>query len=116
MFVTIKVLAFASAALTLVSAAPPTGAPALAPNSTLISTGVPPARYRKDNAAVVYFVDDVSPLCGRASTPGFVIVACARGNQIAMPNPCRFAASEYYARIMCHELGHVSGWPGTHGD
>lgn len=88
---------------------------ALAPNSTLISSGIPPVRFRGDNVAAVFFVDDVTKLCGRAK-PGFVILACAQGNQIAMPNPCAYAASERYARIMCHELAHVSGWPATHGD
>jgi hypothetical protein len=94
------------------------GAAPLAPNSTLINSGYPPVRYQGEAAAVVLFLDDVSIACGKAA-PGYVILACASGQTIAMPNPCK---PEYYgqsyARLMCHEKAHLGadGWPRTHGD
>jgi hypothetical protein len=95
---------------------------ALAPHSTLYSDGIPPARFQKDGVAVVLFVspDGIDGLCGKAG-PGRVMLACtnwtAKGVAIVtLPNPCPRADKEYFARIACHELGHVGGWPATHGD
>jgi antirestriction protein ArdC len=34
---------------------------------------------------------------------------------LIMPDPCKFPATDNYARLMCHELGHLDGWPGSHG-
>lgn len=31
-----------------------------------------------------------------------------------LPNPCSFRRGEEYAELMCHELGHVNGWPPKH--
>lgn len=43
--------------------------------------------------------------------PGYVILACTKGDTVWMPNPCRFA--DNYAGLMCHEMGHVNLW--VHG-
>lgn len=77
------------------------------------SDAVPPARYQTNNIAQVVFVDraDIQRIC-RSSNPN--VVACASGNTIIMQNPCPSAYYSYYAQIMCHELGHVNGWPGYH--
>jgi hypothetical protein len=42
--------------------------------------------------------------------------ACSFGppNEIYMPNPCSFPPSDDYARLMCHEIGHLNGWPDNH--
>ena len=82
--------------------------------SGLISTGDyvlslagenPPAEYQGDVRAVIEFVaaDKVSDRCGTAA------MACG-GNPAVMPNPCRFNKDDPYARLLCHELGHVNGW------
>jgi hypothetical protein len=31
-----------------------------------------------------------------------------------LPNPCTFKGGGQYANLMCHELGHVNGWPPKH--
>ncbi len=89
---------------------------ALAPNSTLYSSAPPPMRFRGDTVATVIFLRDVSRACGTSVRPGYVILACAKGSTIVMPDPCILADREFYARIMCHEISHVRGWPATHGD
>lgn len=76
---------------------------------------VPPERFRADAAAVALFSSAaVAQACGGA-------IACAGRNAkgipiVALPHPCALAGREIYATILCHELGHVNGWPGTHGD
>lgn len=94
----------------------------LAPNSTLYSDGTPPERFQKDGAAVVLFVstqDDINAICGKAPE-GRRTMACTHFEDgkapiITMPNPCN-VTYDYYAHLICHELGHVNGWPRTHGD
>jgi hypothetical protein len=40
---------------------------------------------------------------------------CEDGDQMALPDP--FSTDpETFSRIIKHELGHVNGWPATHGD
>lgn len=101
-------------ALAFSTGAAPADAPP--PNSTPYSSATPPVRYQADNVAVVFFVNDVSPLCGKSDNPKYTILACQSGEKIALPNPCRFAEREFYARIVCHELGHRNGWAALHGD
>lgn len=45
------------------------------------------------------------------------IFACAGVDKdwIVMPDPCAHK-DESYARLLCHELGHTKGWPGSHPD
>lgn len=86
------------------------------PKSTLVDSGFPPVRYQGEAAAAVYFLDDVSVACGKAA-PGYTILACAQGVNIALPNPCKPEfRGEVFARIACHELGHRNGWNRYHED
>ncbi len=75
--------------------------------------GMPPPKFHQDTAAILIFTSDVSSYCGKAPK-GYVTLACAQGPQIAMPNPCQFP-DDPYAALLCHEMAHVNGWPGTHG-
>jgi len=92
-------------------------APVLAPNSSVNSDAWPPSRFQGDNAARVLFVHPrlIDDLCGKAPT-GFQTEACSTGNIVILPNPCLFDHSDEFARLTCHEIGHIAGWPGTHGD
>lgn len=78
---------------------------------------IPPQRYQGDVAVVTVFSRQaIIEQCGAEA-----IVACAKtytnGTVILfVPNPCVLAGKELYATILCHEIGHVSGWPATHGD
>jgi len=91
----------------------------VAPNSTYYSDGAPPARFRADNQVEVVFRSptEVARICGGGTPPtcGMQILACQQGGKIYMPNPCG-SAEEFYGRLLCHELGHLNGWPSTHGD
>ena len=85
----------------------------LAAHSTLLSEGPPPARYRANTSFVITLVNDIEAACGKAPR-GYVFLGCTRGRTVYMPNPC--TTRESFARILCHEAGHVNGWPRTHGD
>jgi hypothetical protein len=106
----LKALALASVAFPLASATNPK-----------INNGMPPERFRGDVATVVIFTDraGIGRLCGIAQPP-YTIIACAGRIDgtpvIVMPNPCPLGDSEIYAKVMCHEMAHINGWPATHGD
>jgi hypothetical protein len=78
---------------------------------------IPPQRYQGDTGAVVIFANaaSIAAMCGATN-----LIACAGKKDgtpiIAVPNPCLFANSDLYAAILCHEMGHVNGWPAAHGD
>lgn len=82
------------------------------------SDDAPPVRYRHDNAAYVTFTSQVSRDCYEAGLRGDpdLTNACAvissEGVALIVPNPCNERGS--YAQVMCHELGHVNGWPVNH--
>lgn len=81
---------------------------------------LPPSHLRFDNAAPVIFADPVTVdlRCGGdADNTNGRILACVyrRNSLMIVPNPCAHT-EESYARLMCHELGHVNGWPGNHPD
>jgi hypothetical protein len=84
-----------------------------------MNDGMPPVRFQGSTAAVVIFTDraGIDSACGIAP-PGYRIIACTRTMNatpvVFMPNACPFGDSEFYARIMCHEAGHVQGWTGMH--
>ena len=106
----LKALAIASVSF-LLSAASPIDQP-------LINSGYPPVRYHKDDFALVAFTSDVEAICGKGA-PGYRIIACAYSERrvVIMPNPCSMEfTGEQFARIMCHEMGHIQGWPATHDD
>jgi hypothetical protein len=90
------------------------------PNSTYYSDSLPPARFRGDNSIKVRFSDQagVDAVCGKAPC-NMVTLACTsvrRPQLMTLPNPCRYPTSDGYAQLVCHELGHLNGWPATHGD
>jgi hypothetical protein len=98
---------------------PPT---ATAPGSTWSSDEAPPERFQGDATVTVRFVapERVQAECIRAGRPapgcGQRIVACSssRGRWLIVANPCA-RPDEAQARDECHELGHINGWPPTHG-
>lgn len=102
-----------------------TGALALAlssPASQLNGTmnaGLPPVRFQNNAVAIVVFTDriGIDAECGVAPPP-YTVIACTKAigdtPVVFMPNACPAGATEYFARIMCHEMGHVQGWSGEH--
>lgn len=76
-----------------------------------------PEAYRGPATTQVTFAspEDVVAQCKKGLPPvpeDITVVACtwrADGHMV-VPNPCLYAATEFYARIMCHEKGHVLGW------
>lgn len=85
-----------------------------------INDGLPPTRFQGDNYATVIFTTNVELYCGTLPKPA-QIIACRRQtvegqNVIVLPNPCPLGDAEWFARIACHEMGHVSGWTAEHED
>lgn len=81
---------------------------------------LPPKKYQGLDfvSTRVEFVQDADSKegCEKYGTIG--VIACTRRSAgtaydplsiVVMPNPCQYP-EEDYARIMCHELGHVRGW------
>lgn len=93
---------------------------ALVPTSSAVPPAVdrlklmPPAHYRGDAAASVVFRDQskLEELCGKAPT-GKMWLGCQEGKTVVLPNPCPYADREWYAFIVCHEVGHLNGWKAT---
>lgn len=95
--------------------------PAMATSNTYVDDGYPPVAYQGDTlGANVTFVtgDKLDLFCGLTPIKGLVLEGCqldAPTKHVVMPNPC---GDEYlgqsFARIMCHELGHLHGWPANH--
>lgn len=90
-------------------------------SSAVANNGMPPERFRGNVASIVIFTDraGIDEMCGVA--PVGQIIACARRLRdgtpiIVMPNPCVIGDKELYARIMCHENGHINGWGPDHED
>lgn len=89
-------------------------------NGTPNFDGWPPARFAGGNAARVYFTTQavINRKCDDIpDPPGFYTEACSSGphpNTIYAPNPCAFPAGDDYARLLCHELAHLNGWPESH--
>lgn len=75
--------------------------------------GWPPVRYTKNNTAFVHFTDKKSIARGCLDDRD---EACSFGppNELYVPNPCKFDARDDYARLLCHEIGHLNGWPDNH--
>lgn len=92
------------------------GAALAATSTSLYDDGWPPLQYRGDLQTQVLFTSDIDAACGKAPA-GMVKLACAKGGRlIVLPNPCTSPAyaNEDYARRVCHEMGHINGWPGDH--
>lgn len=86
-----------------------------AETTSMIDSGWPPEQFMGDTQVPVIFTSNVEDICGEAD-PGYVVLGCAIGNLIILPNPCLVASyrEEGFARLVCHEMGHTSGWPGNH--
>lgn len=85
-----------------------------------VNSGMPPERFRGNAASVVVFTDraGIEAICGKSEPPN-IMLACRRAFPngtplVVMPNPCLLGESEFFAKIMCHEMGHVNGWTGNH--
>ena len=87
-----------------------------------MSVLLPPLRYQGDGSHVVGYSNPyvVHEFCrgGDALPLGTVIYGCAfpRDKFVALPNPClpQFQG-ESFARLACHEKGHILGWGSDHG-
>lgn len=83
---------------------------------TNVYDGDPPPRFQGDNAAIVVFTNpNLADTCG-LPPKGLTFLGCRRGKVVFVPNPCPRKSTERYAQTLCHELGHVNGWPGSHGN
>lgn len=79
----------------------------------------PPAGFQGDAVVTVRFIDaanvdgacrdpaDRRPARGR-------IHGCERDGVITVPNPCRWPNGSDLRDLLCHEMAHANGWPGTH--
>lgn len=89
--------------------------------ANLFTDARPPERFQSDAAFTVEVRDQKGinrvchPLFG-VPPAGMKTDACSTEGRVIMPNPCDFAETERYARMLCHEMAHVNGWPPTHGD
>lgn len=81
---------------------------------------MPPRAYQGDAVATkVTFTKDPSSYCvseGLDPSAAYNTQACAIISQsrkeLVVPNPC--LSSGNYAKILCHEIGHINGWPANH--
>lgn len=87
--------------------------------TSMTDSGYPPARYQGDAAAdATTFLtsqDAINLLCGKAPA-GYHTLACVKDDvHLVLPNACKPEfAGQSYARITCHEMGHLNGWPSDH--
>lgn len=93
----------------------------VAPPTDTAYDGMPPNRFRGDVMVPVIFSTNVEQACydvGLKEIPGTEVRGCTltKGNQqtIIISNPCWNSNSNYKIDL-CHEIGHVNGWPGSHG-
>ena len=88
------------------------------PNATYYSDKLPPQRFRSNGRVLVRFADQrtIDRECGKAPC-NMVTLGCLQSSVIMiLPNPCSYGPDDDYAVLVCHELGHLNGWPATHGD
>lgn len=111
-----------SAAFTGKREAFPPAAKLTSPQKTAYSSDWPPMRYRRDNGALVMFVSPelAVKMCGPPEKPDQTRAGCGvMGDNgvwvLAILNPCLFPSDDLYALLVCHELGHINGWPADHG-
>ena len=98
-----------SAAAIAEEPAPPVSAVAIP--TTEFYAGMPPTRFQRTRMMNVSF-----GTLARCGTPAHgVFVGCIRSGLVHMPDPCDFG-DEFFARTLCHEMAHLNGWPGTHGE
>jgi hypothetical protein len=77
--------------------------------------GPPPVRFQHDTSATITFTDPPE-IARQCHAPVDETEGCADigpvHRKIWITNPCR--VREHYAQILCHELGHLNGWPANH--
>jgi hypothetical protein len=89
---------------------------ASAPGSTYYNDGEPPKRFArvpKGAVSVRFGQASIDAVCG-VPPCGYVFEGCTDGKVMALPDPFKVSDAQF-ARIARHELGHISGWPATHG-
>lgn len=92
------------------------------PNATWYNTGSPPTRFMKDTHFRMYFEspEKINRDEGEHGHPYCDSTVFAYTDPstrtMHLPNPCRYPQTDAYARLACHEMGHMDGWPGYHGD
>jgi hypothetical protein len=91
------------------------GAAASGPAVALYSSEDPPARFRANARFRISFMDEaaIGRACGNDGFGSCASIGPLRRPWVVMPNPC--GIRESYAQRLCHELGHVNGWPRMHG-
>lgn len=77
--------------------------------------------FTDDTTLRIEFVDAsvVGLRCGvRGGTvsgePTLNALSCASSTLATVPNPCSVPDGGWYAGLLCHEIGHVNGWPQSH--
>ena len=83
------------------------------------SDALPPDVFRRNASFSLELRDQagIESTCNAFFGPapeGFEIGGCQTGRRIIAPNPCLYAQTESYARLLCHELGHLNGWSAMH--
>lgn len=76
------------------------------------SVQLPPEAYRGSRPVLVDFMGDGEAFTYCTNAAGTPAIACANRFRIWIENPCLYQGA--YAALLCHELGHVNGWPGDH--
>lgn len=79
--------------------------------------GPPPPRFRGNVTGEITFTDraGIDREC-KIAPEGMERQGCKRGNRIIVSNPCRLENPTRLEATICHELGHLNGWPRTHGE
>lgn len=79
---------------------------------------LPPERFMGSAGVLTFFLtkEEITKACGDDNL-ACVIRSKDGGTFMVLPNTCELVVSrvEIVAAILCHELGHVNGWPGEHG-
>jgi hypothetical protein len=82
-----------------------------------INSGWPPEGPVRNDVTItkpVHFTHSIELYCGKAPE-GYHFSGCVRDGELTLPNPCDPAYShEKFAKLACHELAHLNGWPGDH--
>lgn len=87
------------------------------PHATYYNDGEPPARFAHaptGTLKVRFGQAAIDELCGRPPC-GLRFLGCVHGDEVALLDPFTIS-SEDFAKLVRHELAHLSGWPDTHGD
>lgn len=87
------------------------------PNATYYNDGEPPARFAHaptGTLKVQFGQAAIDRVCGPPPC-GMRFLGCARGDDVVLLDPFTMQGDDF-AKLVRHELAHLSGWPATHGD